>query len=175
MATKKKLVHNIESSKLPPPQRLGREAVRSFLRELDDLVGIHLTKIRDITPNYNTSREKTTTLLLTTVKTFLRTRRLPAGWHFADADTLPTRCNLDDVFIAGEVVKDRVAAEIAHDARVAAEAKQALYFDATATKTKLLVYADPSVLADMDKLRLHDYIEAARQKLGVKVLASSKS
>jgi len=96
MATKKKLVHNIESSKLPPPQRLGREAVRSFLRELDDLVGIHLTKIRDITPNYNTSREKTTTLLLTTVKTFLRIQRRDsrqndtARFDFDDSNTAPT-------------------------------------------------------------------------------------
>jgi len=170
----KKPVHKVEPSKLPAPQRLSREAVRSYIRELDDLVGDHLRKIRNITPDWQDEAKKTAASRRDAVKAFLRTRRLPAGWRLADADTLPDRVDLTDVFIAGDAVRDRIRDEIARDARVVAEAKQALYLDATATKTKLLVYADPGVLADMDKLRLHDYVAAARQKLGVKVLAAAK-
>ena len=170
----KKPVHKVEPSKLPAPQRLTREAVRSYIRELDDLVSDHLRKIRNIEPDYREGERRLHVFRRDAVKAFLRTRRLPAGWRLADADTLPDRIDLDDIFIAGDAVRDRIRDEIARDARVAAEAKQALYLDATATKTKLLVYADPGVLADMDKLRLHDYIEAARQKLGVKVLAAAK-
>jgi hypothetical protein len=153
---------------------LTREAVRSYIRELDDLVGDHLRKIRNITPDWQDESKKIAASRRDVVKAFLRTRRLPVGWRLADADTLPDRIDLNDVFIAGDTVRDRIRDEIARDARVAAEAKQALYLDATTTKTKLLVYADPAVVADMEKLRLHDYIEAARQKLGVKVLAAAK-
>lgn len=170
----KKPVHKVEPSKLPAPQRLTREAVRSYIRELDDLVGDHLRKIRNIEPDYREGERRLHVYRRDAVKAFLRTRRLPAGWRLADADTLPDRIDLDDVFVASDAVRDRIRDEIARDARVAAEAKQALYLDARIGVDEQLRLRRRGVLADMDKLRLHDYIEAARQKLGVKVLAAAK-
>lgn len=107
------------------------------------------------------------------VVAFLRTRKLPRGWHFHDADTLPERPSLDDVFVAPQHVKDDVVEGIARDRRIAAEAEHLLYRDATVAKNKLLVYADPGVVTDLEKLRLHDYLDEARRKLGVKELAKA--
>ena len=172
MKTKsQKPAHVIAPSKLAPPPRLAVMACRAMLRDLEGIIHTQGRKIHDTTPHsYNESRNRLSKLCRDAVIVFLRTHKLPRGWHFRDADTLPSRPDLDDVFVASQQVRDDVDEVIARDRRVADEAMHALYLDAAAAKNKLLVYADPGVVADLDKLRSHDYLAEARRKLGVKEL-----
>lgn len=170
-----KPVHTVEPSKLLPPQRLSTMACRNLLKELESIVRTQYRKISDAEPRiHGEESQRLAKLRRDAVVVFLRTHKLPRGWHFRDADTLPERCDLDDVFVAPQAVKDHVADGVALDRRICAEAAHTLYLDAAQAKNKLLIYADPSVVADLDKLRTHDYLAATRRKLGVKELPKAE-
>lgn len=175
MAKSKKPIHTVKPSKLLPPQRLSQMACRGLLKDLESIVRTQYRKISDATPSsYGEESKRLAKIRRDTVLVFLRTHKLPRGWHFRDADTLPERCDLDDVFVAPQVVKDDVVEGVARDRRICAEAMHTLYLDAALAKNKLLVYADPGVVADLDKLRTHDYMAATRQKLSVKELPKAE-
>lgn len=173
--SKTKTVHTVEPSKLPPPQRLSQTACRGLLKDLESIVRTQYRKISDAEPRiHGEESQRLGKLRRAAVIVFLRTHKLPRGWHFRDADTLPERCDLDDVFVAPQSVKDDVVEGVARDRRICAEAMHTLYLDAALAKNKLLIYADPGVVVDLDKLRTYDYLAATRQKLGVKELPKAE-
>jgi len=169
----KKTAHVIVPSTLPAPERLKSVACRVLLKDLDSVVCSRLRQIRAVAPDWQEQDRRLNELRRDAIVTFLRTRKLPRGWHLRDADTLPDQPSLDDVFVAPQYVKDDVVESLARDRRIAADAEHQLYLDAAAAKNKLVVYADPGVIADLEKLRLHDYIGEARRKLGIKELPKS--
>jgi hypothetical protein len=150
-------------------------ACRGLLKDLESIVRTQYRKISDVMPHeYGEEKQRLAKLRHAAVLVFLRTHKLPRGWHLRDADTLPECCDLDDVFVASQSVKDDVAESVARDRRICAEAMHALYLDAAVAKNKLLIYADPGVVADLDKLRTYDYLAVTRQKLGIKELSKSE-